>query len=100
MHMATAITTTVVQAAVEISLTDQPSLEQVKIWWADLHQDPVRNQVYTDRMPRELDDFLAAISQGQITMWMFLVKTHTQTEVGGVFYFHDSGVDHGGPYTW
>ncbi|HEY7494741.1 MAG TPA: GNAT family protein [Candidatus Tectomicrobia bacterium] len=98
--MATISPTTVVETAVEISLTDQPSLEQVKIWWADLQQDPVRNQVYTDRMPRELDDFLAAISQGQITLWMFLVRTPTQTEVGGAFYFHDSGIDHGGPYTW
>jgi hypothetical protein len=92
--MATISPTTVVETAVEISLTDQPSLEQVKIWWADLQQDPVRNQVYTDRMPRELDDFLAAISQGQITLWMFLVRTPTQTEVGGAYYLNDSGIEH------
>ena len=91
--MATSITSTIAQTTVTISLTDQPSLEQVKIWWADLQQDPVRHQVYTDLMPRELDDFLDAVNQGHITMWMFLVHHGAQTEVGGVFYLHDHGSD-------
>jgi hypothetical protein len=99
-HMATSITSTITQSAVTISLTDQPSLEQVKIWWADLQQDPVRHQVYTDLMPRELDDFLDAVGQGHITLWMFLVHHGTRTEVGGAFYLHDHGSDCRGPYTW
>jgi hypothetical protein len=98
--MATSITSTIAQTAVTISLTNQPSLAQVKIWWADLQQDPVRSQVYTDLMPRELDDFLDAIAQGHITMWMFLVHRGTRTDVGGVFYLHDHGSDCRGPYAW
>jgi hypothetical protein len=51
-------------------------------------------------MPRELDDFLAAVSQGHITLWLFLVHHGNRTEVGGAFYLHDHGSDCRGPYTW
>ena len=81
---ASSIASPIAQTAVTISLTDQPSLEQVKIWWAD-EQRIQSVQVYTDLMPRELDDFLDAVGQGHITLWMFLVHHGARTEVGGLF---------------
>jgi RimJ/RimL family protein N-acetyltransferase len=84
----------------EVTVTTTPTLEQMKMWWAALQQDPTRSQAYTDFMPTELDDFLHSVHQEDISVWMFLVGTDTGTHIGGAYYLHDAGRDSEGPYTW
>lgn len=79
-----------------LTLTDTPTLEQLKIWWAEMQNDPSRPLAYTDKMSSDLDDFLAPVRQGDIRISMFLCDK----KVGGVFYFHDNGTDADGLYAW
>jgi RimJ/RimL family protein N-acetyltransferase len=84
----------------DVTLTSAPTLTQMKRWWAEFQNDPIRYHAYTDFMPTELDDFLQSVRQGDIEVWMFLVETDTATHIGGVYYLHDSGRDADGPYAW
>jgi RimJ/RimL family protein N-acetyltransferase len=90
----------IIRSTTEITLTTTPTLEQMKIWWAELQHDPARRLAYTDFMPTELETFLEAMRRGDITVWMFLVGGDVAPRVGGVFYVHDTGADADGPYAW
>ena len=92
--------TTATRNTVDIILTSTPTLEQMKMWWAELVHDPCRTQAYTDGMPWELEDFMGRVRQGEITVWMFIVDTGLTTHIGGAFYLHDAGHDAAGPYAW
>jgi L-amino acid N-acyltransferase YncA len=85
---------------VDVTVTTTPTLEQMKMWWAALQQDPTRYHAYTDLMPTELEDFLLSVRRGDITVYMFLVRTDADMQIGGAFYLHDAGSDRDGPYTW
>jgi RimJ/RimL family protein N-acetyltransferase len=91
---------TVITNRAEITLTTVPTLEQMKIWWAEWQQDPARHFAYTDFMPKELEEFLEAMHQGNITVWMFLLADDVTPRVGGAFYLHDMGAGADGPYAW
>lgn len=92
--------TPLIKPSTEITLTTTPTLEQMKIWWAAWQQDPARHVAYTDFMPTELDAFLHAMTQGDLTVWMFCLADEGPPYVGGAFYLHDSGADAEGPYAW
>ncbi len=96
--MATSVVSSVRAAVLQpsITLTAHPTLEQLKIWWAEMQLDPLRQKAYTDFMPREIEDFLAPVRSGAIQLRMFLCDE----QVGGVFYFHDMGADATGSYAW
>jgi RimJ/RimL family protein N-acetyltransferase len=91
---------TVVTNRAEITLTPTPTLEQMKIWWTEWQLDPARHFAYTDFLPKELDEFLEAMHQGDISVWMFLIRDGVTRRVGGGFYLHDMGADADGPYAW
>jgi RimJ/RimL family protein N-acetyltransferase len=91
---------TLIGNSTEITLTTTPTLEQMKIWWAELQHDPARYLAYTDFMPTELEVFLEAMHRGDITVWMFLIAGSGAPRIGGAIYVHDMGTDTDGPYAW
>jgi RimJ/RimL family protein N-acetyltransferase len=91
---------TVITNGQEITLTTTPTLEQMKMWWAEWQQDPARHFAYTDFMSKELEEFLERMHHGDISVWMFLMGDDVIPRVGGAFYMHDMGEDANGPYAW
>lgn len=92
--------TTTQRHTATLTVISTPTEAQLHCWWRALQADPMRSLVYTDFMPTAFTELQAAMSRGEIIVWMFLVGDDEAQEVGGAFYLHDLGVDDDGPYAW
>jgi len=67
-----------------LAVTDQPTIEQLQVWWEAMQSDDL-SVAYADSFPPTLSDFRLEVAQGEKILLLALVDS----QVAGALWLHD-----------